>query len=447
MKKLWIFLLFILAFTSCNKSEIEYIFDKSPEQKVGELLTALQSELLSSPYGWKASLNTNASGGYGFYMNFKEDQTIEMLSDFSTAASNTLKKSTYRVTWTMNAALIFDTYNYITLLQDPTPSVNGGSSGNGLQSDVEFELVSIEDNSILLKGKRYSNLLKLVKLSEAEQKQYIEGGYTNSVNSVNNYFSSHQNNYLNVNGVSNLMEFVLTTTKGVVFQYVHTDGSVVSVTGKFNYELGGVNFNVPITVGDQVFIKGVLEGQNFYVYNINNEKFKISQHTQPILPIETLFAYNKTYNAIHINRVLPLGITSDFNATYERSLGLFDAMNPARHILQCYFKLTSATKAEVGIQNQVKPNGTTYATGLATYDYKMSEEGEIVLSNPIYDSNFSARATQLAPIRDFFITPGSTSKKFKLSYIQSNDPSVSNIGGLVEVDKPTNFYYGSLRKM
>ncbi|WP_149913269.1 hypothetical protein [Sphingobacterium cavernae] len=77
----------------------------------------------------------------------------------------------------------------------------------------------------------------------------------------------------------------------------------------------------------------------------------------------------------------------------------------------------------------------------------MSEEGEIVLSNPIYDSNFSARATQLAPIRDFFITPGSTSKKFKLSYIQSNDPLVSNIGGLVEVDKPTNFYYGSLRKM
>lgn len=51
---------------------------------------------------------------------------------------------------------------------------------------------------------------------------------------------------MNVNGVSNLMEFVLTTTKGVVFQYVHTDGSVVSVTGKFNYELGGGILTYPL---------------------------------------------------------------------------------------------------------------------------------------------------------------------------------------------------------
>ena len=160
-----------------------------------------------------------------------------------------------------------------------------------------------------------------------------------------------------------------------------------------------------------------------------------------------MFAYNKTYNAIHINRLLPLGVISDFNSEYTRSLNLFGALNPGRHILQCYFKLTNATKAEVGVQSQVKPDGTTYATGLATYDYKISEDGIITLSNPVYDSNYAARATQIAPIRDFFISPGTTSKKFKLKYVKSSDPSVSNIAGLYDINKESNFFYGSLRKM
>lgn len=446
MKNIIIILLVAIFATSCKREDIPYIFGASPEERVAAVLSELQTALLSSPYGWKAALNTSVGGGYGFYVDFNEDQTLTMLSDFSTATSGTLKASTYRTTWTMNATLMFDTYNYITLLQDPTPSVNGGTAGNGLRSDVEFELRKIGKDTILLQGLRYKNVFTLVKLTQNEQASYLNNGLTTSISDIMTYFATHANNYVNIEGIENKVEFVTTSTKGVVFQYVGNDGEVASATGKFNYELGGINFNEPIEINSVIFVRGVLEDGDFYLVTDRGQKHRLQQHTQPIMPIATLFGYNKTYNAIFNSTALPLGVTSDFTATFNQSAALFAAMNPARHIIRCYFRLTGAAKAELGIQNRVSPEGTQYATGLATFDYELSEDGVITLSNPVYDSNFSARVGQLAPIRDFFVNRPAPFK-FKLIYVSSTDPSVSNIAGLQVIDQPTNFFYGSLNKM
>ncbi|MCS4225155.1 DUF4302 domain-containing protein [Sphingobacterium sp. BIGb0165] len=442
MKKiLLVFITIILIFSSCKKDNVEFIFDKQPEARVKEKLDLLQNSLLSSPYGWKAALNTKVEGGYGFYIDFKKDQTLKMLSDFSSTSSNTLKESTYRVTWTMDAVLMFDTYNYLTLLQDPTPSVNGGTAGNGLQSDIEFEFLSASVDTLKLKGKRYAQMLTLVKLKENEQKSYLDGEYKTSINNVRAYFASHSNNYIEIGGTNNKVEFVLTNTKGCVFQYVSNEGDVQSVSGKFNYELNGINFNEPINVGQEIFARGELVDGEFYLINDKNTRFKLNQNSVPILPIETLFAYNKTYNTLHIGLSQPNGVTSDFNSIYTIVKNAYAALNPGRHILQFYFRLSSSTKAEVAVQSQVTPNGTTYAAGIATYDYKLDEKGVITLSNPIYDGNWTARITQLGPIRDYFL-----SGPFKLTYVTSSDPSVSNLGGLQPLNTPNNVFYGALRK-
>lgn len=302
MKKILLFFITIISlFCSCKKNNVEFIFDKQPEERVAEKLDSLQTALLSSPYGWKAALNTKASGGYGFYVDFRPDQTLSMLSDFSTSSSTVLKESTYRVTWTMNAVLMFDTYNYITMLQDPTPSVNGGTPGNGLQSDIEFELLKITADTLTLQGKRYGNVLTLVKLKQSEQKDYLDGKYKNSIDAIAAYFKSHTNNYFKVDDIESKIEFTLTTGKSAIFQYINSEKGVSNVSGKFNYDLAGLNFNDPVAIGNKSFVKAILDGNDLYLVTTDGQRIKLLQDTQPILPLESVYGYNRTYK-IQIGR-------------------------------------------------------------------------------------------------------------------------------------------------
>lgn len=441
MRKILFFLMLSIFVSGCSKDRVDFIFDKEPEERVKEKLEALQAALVDAPYGWKAAVDTKVGGGYGFYIDFNKDHTLRMLSDFSSSTSGKLKESTYRVTWTMDAVLMFDTYSYLTLLQDPTPSVNGGTAGNGLQSDIEFEFIYNSADTLRFKGKRYAQTLTLVKLTEAQQNAYLADRLTTSIAEVNNYFSTHANNYIEVSGIDNKVEVVLTSNKFVNLQYIDNNGKLATSKGKYNFELTGVNFNTPIILNQDTLIRAVLDNNVLNLVNSKGQRYQVNQNVVPILPIINVFAYNKTYNALYIGLALPNGIESEFNTTYQKSVDAFAAMTPGRQILQCYFRLSSSTKAELVVQNQVLPAGSAYLA-FATYDYKMDDNGVITLSNPTYDSNFTARMLQLAPLRDYFLT-GS----FKLMYVNSSDPSVTNVGGLAPLDAPANFFYGQLRKL
>src|SRR5690606_12260500 len=140
MKKIY-YLFCAMITMSCSKNETIDVFDELPEERIGKKLEELQDKLLESPYGWNASLPTSGSGGYGFYMDFHEDQTIDMFADLNVETAGVKGTSTYRIKWVMYPTLLFDTYNYITMLQDPASGVYGGVSGSGLKSDIEFEYI------------------------------------------------------------------------------------------------------------------------------------------------------------------------------------------------------------------------------------------------------------------------------------------------------------------
>ena len=442
MKRIFFFIILGFFLSNCNRDKIELVFDKQPEERVKEKLDDLQARLIDAPYGWKASMNTAAGGGYGFYIDFNKDQTLNMLSDFSEMSSENLKKSTYRVTWTMNAVLMFDTYNYITMPQDPTPSVNGGLPGQGLRSDIEFEIFKSSTDTLLFRGKRYSQLLTLVKLTEIEQKAYLTGQYTESITAVDNYFNTYSNNYFQIPGMDNKFETLFLSSRMVLFQYLDTDGKVISEVGHFNYELDGVNFNSPVRIKDEVMLRGELRDGEFYLVNDKNMRYKMKQNASPILPIANLFAYNNSFNALFIGLSIPDGVNNDFTAIYGKVTDAFAAMSRPRHILQCYFKLINATKAELVIQSQVSPSGSRYTPGVASYNYTLDEYGVITLSNPSYDSNFTSRIVQLEPLRDYFLKG-----PFKLVYVESTDPTVNNLGGLQPLNDSNSIFYGSLKKL
>lgn len=426
----------VFSLFSCNRDEIELVFDKQPEERVAEKLDSLKTALLSSPYGWKAALNTNASGGYGFYMDFKADQTLKMLSDFSTTSYSTLKESTYRVTWTMNAALMFDTYNYITMLQDPTPSVNGGTAGNGLQSDIEFELQKIASDTLTLKGKRYSNILTLVKLKESEQSEYLAGKYKNSVEAIATYFKTHSNNYFKLEGIDNKIEFTLTTAKSAIFQYINNEKGVSNVSGKFNYELNGLNFNIPVVIGNKSFVKAVLESNDLYLVSRDGQKIKLLQDTQPILPIESVYGYNRTYKILGTpNDVITLPevlISTTFPTVIKNTVTKFGTVK-FRHF---EFKFESSKQLSINVYYF----STANFTATMYFDYTLVN-GVLTLSNPSNNTtgNWNTRRTVLRELEDYI----GNNSPYKVDWVpnQVGTPIV----GWYSVGNPNNVIFGNLK--
>lgn len=437
MKKILLFFITIISlFSSCKKNNVEFIFDKQPEERVAEKLDSLQTALLSSPYGWKAALNTKASGGYGFYVDFRPDQTLSMLSDFSTSSSTVLKESTYRVTWTMNAVLMFDTYNYITMLQDPTPSVNGGTPGNGLQSDIEFELLKITADTLTLQGKRYGNVLRLVKLKQSEQKDYLDGKYKNSIDAIAAYFKSHTNNYFKVDDIESKIEFTLTTGKSAIFQYINSEKGVSNVSGKFNYDLAGLNFNDPVAIGNKSFVKAILDGNDLYLVTTDGQRIKLLQNTQPILPLESVYGYNRTYKILgtpnDVNTLPEILINTTFPDLIKNTVTKFGTVK-FRHF---EFKFESSKQLSINIYYY----STANFTATMYFDYTLVD-GVLTLSNPTNNTtgNWNTRRSVLRELEDYLIN----NSPYKTDWMpnQVGTPLV----GWYSMTNPNNVIFGNLK--
>ena len=440
MKKLIYLCVLLLLASACKKEEIRSVFDQQPEERAGVLLAELESALLDAPYGWKASLNTVRGGGYGFYVHFNEDETLEMLSDFNVLSRSELKESTWRVKWGMTASLIFDTYNYIAMPQDPNPNVNGGTGGQGLQSDVEFEYLRINADSVILKGKRYKQELVLVKLDQATQEAYRTGQYVDAVNAMQQYFALNSNNYIEIDGLDPKVEVIMNHgSKTFDFQYMDANDQVYSYTYKYNYDLDGINFNAPIEVDGHLFSRAVLEEGELYLYDQDNQAYLVQQNPTPLSRLEVLYSPNGAYRSIMITgESLPAGVSSEFNQVFEDMAARFRAAS-GRYITSLAFTFQSATSFKVDLRYS-NSAGTSYLAD-ASFDYTY-EDGVLTLSNynpSVSNTNWNSRIPQLGEFIDWI-----QSGPFQVDWVSSSDPTVSGLGGLYKVDNPGDFFYGTL---
>lgn len=438
MKKLILVLSITLLFFSCRKSEIEPLFSTSPEERASERLAELQNTLVGGTNGFKGVLTTSLGGGYSFYMKFKDDNTLEMLSDINTTSSTTVKVSTYRTKWLMDASLIFDTYNYISLLQDPGVKVpnSGGTSGNGLQSDVEFEYLNSSQDSVFFTGKRYGNKFVLTKLNASQEADYLQK-FQPILTDIKAKISELQNPYVVIPGITNNVAFNINqTAKTILIQYIDTDGKINGITAKFGFDTEGLTIPNFVQIGNSIFKNVVFEQNKLYLVDLEGNKIELKSNTIPILPMKEVFAYNGVYKNIYIGSSQPAGIASGFNMVYAAAVNKFAIMNPSRTLVDVKFTLVNSTTATVTTRNN---NGSTTFIAVASYNYSIVD-GMITLTNPLYDGNWTARVGQLIDIQNYFL-----SGPFKLDYVVSTDPSVTNIGALYRVDDPSSLFYGNLQ--
>lgn len=289
MKRILIYLLtlFALSLGSCKKEPVDLTFDAQPEERISERMEELRSLLTGSEHGWKGNLRTGL-GSYGFYLNFEDETNCLMLSDLNPETSSEPSSSTYRVIWAMNAALSFDTFNYITMLQEPS-SDYGGVAPNGYKSDVDFDYIKNSGDTIYLTGKKYGLPFTLTKATAEDKNRYLDNGYADAIAKTLSFFTDQPNTYINVDSAGTTYQVGIALNyqvKMLIAGYLDTHGKSRSVADYFSFDLDGLDLYAEgLPVLGKRFIGMEWENDKLLVLDAEGEKFELHNSERPIIPL------------------------------------------------------------------------------------------------------------------------------------------------------------------
>lgn len=300
MKRILIFIALSSIVMSCKKTSYVAKFDKLPQERAGEQIALVSNVLASAEDGWIGTLPTLAGGGYGFYIKFDKDQNVSMFADLTDESAKTVAKSYYRVKQDMGTDLIFDTYNYISILDDPDGSILGGADKIGFSSDIDFIYDRSTADSIIFKGKKFRQPFKLVKATAAQRAIYEAGGYKTAIDKFKNFFLTNQNPYIELGSGSTLQKISVTPNltnnlasgKRIDFTGLIADGSsIVSGNEKYSFTLDGISIlNGGLVYQGITFVKIIWkDATTLAAYDNAGKEYVIKNSLVPLSPLYKLW--------------------------------------------------------------------------------------------------------------------------------------------------------------
>ncbi len=243
--KAWRVLLFftfhfsLFIFMACSPHE-DNVFGASPAERQQQAIEKYRALLTSKSDGWAMDFYPSdlVLGGIAYTARFVGDEvelSSEMLIDNAKGdkkkyAAGQVVKSEYHVIAGQGVMLTFDTYNPL-MHYWSQPS---GTNSEGLATDYEFMFVSASDDEIVLRGRKYGNLLRLYPLQESAST------YINDVIQMRTTLSSIPRKRAVVDGKS-----VNVTVMSSHFQYTE-DGADKDIP--YIYTPTGIRFYQPITI-------------------------------------------------------------------------------------------------------------------------------------------------------------------------------------------------------
>jgi hypothetical protein len=309
MKKIIFFLLIIslgAAFTGCTKKSFVNAFDESPEERMAAQIDLVENTLTTAENGWIGMLPTGIGGGYGFYMTFDKDKFVNMYADLVDTTASKVRKSQYRVKADMGADLVFDTYTYITLLNDPDNSAFGGNTRDGFRSDIDFIYDHSTPDSLIFIGKRYRQTFSLVKATAAQKARYLNGEYLTSINAFKKFFNDNPNAYITLdNGDKAAVEpntgNSLLAGKRITLTTISANGTVSSAGEKFAFTVDNMNIlDDGVTLAGTKFVKLAWKNATqLALYSSTGKEYIINNNPIPLLPLYKL--WGTKYNALFGN--------------------------------------------------------------------------------------------------------------------------------------------------
>ena len=162
----------IIAFLLVNCSEDNEpasIFEESASQRIKKKSNDIKTSLQQPTYGWKTLYFTDSTqlGGYRFLFDFENDNTVAMVSDFSTA-DHTKRKSKYNVVLGSTIKLSFTTKNSIHKLSDSDNAPTSRLRGRGYLGSFEFLYYGKDGDDLIFKANRDLTPVRLTPATKAD---------------------------------------------------------------------------------------------------------------------------------------------------------------------------------------------------------------------------------------------------------------------------------------
>lgn len=434
MKKLTLYTLLAIAATACNKSSDPIMED--PDKRLIQRLDENMQLLTTSEYGWKATIYPKGGKGFYYYLKFNKDNSVDMMGDFNATTATTLKTSTFRLKALQWPTLIFDTYGYIHLPNDPAPGVSGGTAGAGLQSDFQFAMDQMKGDTFYVKGIDRGNPMMMVRLTSDEQKAVLAGNIATRMGELPPYAAGNRFPYFTFKDGTKADATINTTTRRIRFGYAADGATAVVKNRGFAYTPFGVILDSAFVYNGFVIRELMWDAtlKNFYVKS-GDQTLYLQAGTTFALPLNLVFGTGKDYTSLEYNATTLKGtLGTDFDPVYTGCLNLLKGFGcnlvsirigqnaDFSYTLRCLF--TSGT--------------STYAADVI-YKATKNPDGSLKL---IFDSANGNITGGLAPcwvgVRDYF-----ESNIFKIAWVPNTiSGSTLVLGGFVKASDPTKFFYG-----
>lgn len=483
MKHRYIYILILLLLSSSCVKENNDLFEKSPDERLTEKIDEYYKTLQEAPNGWIMTIETKVDGVYRLWVNFKENNRVEMLCDMDAtwstkeATSTVVKESSFKIKAMQYPTLIFDTYNYIHLMADPQGTnsnygnVNGGVNGTGLASDFEFALGGFENNIITLKGRYNSVKASLERATSAQESAIKQGALKEVHTKLNSYFSTVKYPVLEVNGVK---VDIVVGNRSTRFSYL-SKGEMITLNCSSYPDLtsfteqkisSNIYFITPIDVNG-VEVTGFKFDKDGYFFNDGKGNKYIYDNKKPSVPLR--FGYNLDYTSMRIDDSKLEGTLVDpfLTDVYLASrLGLYGNGKRNMQYANIDFQLHPLSGEPVMVFT-IRYNNTAGSNYTATwrYKYRIEQNGNITFyeREQTGSSNERGQEPHLRPIVDYFckleystystsswansVISSTTPITFKIDWGENNTPGSSDvIGSLIPVDNVDNFCNGILSK-
>lgn len=425
------------GFVGCKKDSYVALFDQLPQDRMSDSIKYVQKTLTSAPNGWVAIMPTSFGGGYGFYMTFDEASNVTMYSDWSTAFASTAFKSQYRIKADQGASLSFDTYNYITELNDPDRSVRNGYGG-----DIDFIYDHTSGDSLIMLGKRYRQKLSLIKATAAQKAQYTSGAYATAITNFANFFVNNKNAFIQLEDNTKIaIEPNFTTNLGagkrITLTALSTSGAISSATAKFALTVDQMAIlDSGVNISALRFVKVAWkDATTMAIYTSTGKEYIINNSPAPILPLYMLMGvkYSTLYSAF---KTIYPG-TSTAGATilnyFHNNLNNATAtggysFNSGNIKLTWDLVNTRVTFNGFSSQN----GGTSGWTTTITYKYTVDNSG--VYKFTLYSAASGGYVANIMTQLDAFLRNNSVKLDY---YIDTTDPNKTVYGQMSSVETPT----------
>jgi hypothetical protein len=309
MKKIIFFLpiaLLAISFSGCQKKSYVNAFDELPQDRMADQIKLVEETLTTAENGWIGVLPTGIGGGYGFYMTFDNSQFVNMYADLTDSSASKVRQSQYRVKADMGADLVFDTYTYISLLNDPDASAFGGNTRDGFRSDIDFIYDHSSGDSLVFIGKRYRQPFSLVKATAAQKARYVNGDYLTAINAFKKFFTDNPNAYITLDDGSKAAVEPntgnsLLAGKRITLTTISSSGTVASAGGKFAFTIDNMNIlDSGVTLMGTKFVKLAWKNATtLALYSSTGKEYPINNNPIPLLPLYKL--WGAKYNALYGN--------------------------------------------------------------------------------------------------------------------------------------------------